>query len=97
MTSHELLNSGRRYVYYLNKTSPDPQNKDRFRVSLVFEDNAGHYPTGTASEHQSPWYWDEETCKKKNKNMGYDEEETFKIVASSMFCDGNGSFLCGRK
>lgn len=76
------LMSKNRWCYYLDLTKPDPENKKRFRVSIVIENHSGHYPTG--GNHSGPWYWDEETCKVMNEKRGITEQDTFEIVAHSM-------------
>ena len=85
MTVRQLMESGRRYVYWLDLSAQPVDGKHR--VSLVFENQEGHFPTGTA-ELQEPWYWSDETCKAKNKELGHSEEEVLDIVSSSMFHKG---------
>jgi hypothetical protein len=82
----ELLNSDRRRCYYLDRTCPDPSNDKCFCVSLVFENEPGHFPFSGQGECASPWYWDEETCDAQNlKRFGVSREAAWEIVASSMF------------
>jgi hypothetical protein len=53
-------------------------------VSLVFQDEPGHFPTG--GDGVEPWFWDEATCERMNlERLGLDREAAFKIAASSMF------------
>ena len=80
------LMSEKRWVYWLQEAKRDPDNDDRFLVCLVFENERGYFPMLGQGVGAEPWYWDKETCAIKNAEHGYDEEETFKIVASSMFC-----------
>lgn len=87
MNAQELMHSGRRFVYYLDQSSP-PQTQDKklaYRVSIVFENEPGHFPTGDNSGLKEPWFWTEETCKARNKELGYDELQVDEIVTSSMF------------
>jgi len=85
MTAQQLIQSGRRYVYWLDLSVKPVDGKHR--VSLVFENETGHFPTGTA-EMQEPWYWSDEICKSKNKELEYSEQEVLDIVCSSMFPKG---------
>lgn len=68
----------------------------RFRVSVVLENNAGHYPIGagkevriingkfhSAKEENQEIYWDEQTCFERNEARGINEEEQVKIVISA--------------
>lgn len=82
MNVQQLMEAGRRYVYWLDLSVPAVDGKHR--VSLVFENEPGHFPTGSGG-YKAPWYWSEETCKLKNEQLGYSEEEVFEIVSSSMF------------
>jgi hypothetical protein len=88
----QLLDT-RRWVYWLDQTHPDPDEKREkgvapkvFRVSIVFENEAGHFPTGGGASDplKAPWYWDQETCKHANAKRGFTEEQAFDIVTSSM-------------
>ena len=76
----------KKWVYWLDLTKPDPDNKEGetrcYRVSIVVENDPGHYPTG--GEDKLPWYWDEDTCKEKNKELGFNPLEAYDIVSSSM-------------
>lgn len=86
MTVNELLDSDRARCYWLDHTKPDPQRKNSFAVSLVFENESGHFLMGGRGECASPWYWDEETCEQQNlKKFGVDKQRAWEIVASSMF------------
>jgi hypothetical protein len=59
-----------------------------FRVSVVFENLSGHYPTG--GQGKEPWYWglDYITAKKvekeQNKRMGLSEKDVCEIITKSM-------------
>ena len=69
-----------------------------FRVSLVFEDEAGHYPTGTWPYHgqpgeKMPWFARTDSyeqaktiAKEINEDNGFSEREVAIIVARSMNC-----------
>jgi hypothetical protein len=72
-----------RYCFYLDETEPDPTDRNRFRVSVVRENEPGHYPTGGGDK--APWYWDKATCREQNAKLGLTEDDEFKIVVSSMF------------
>lgn len=72
-----------RVCYYLDETTPDPDNRSRFLVCIVKENESGYYPTG--GNGKAPWYWDKATCRQQNAKLGLSEDEEFKIVASSMF------------
>jgi len=79
MTVEELMRN-RRWCYCLDETQPDPLS-EAFRVSLVIEEELGHFPLGA----DIPWYWTKETCKARNAALGYSEEDALNIVLSSMF------------
>jgi hypothetical protein len=81
-----LLSRGN-YCYYCNQSEPDPNNKTRFRVSYVFSSEQGHFPTGGGQT--APWYWDEDTCARKNKDLGLSEDDVMDIIAHSMFKPGS--------
>lgn len=66
-----------------------------FRVSIVFENEPGHFPTGSwpyegKPGQQAPWFWGEDykiACQladEQNEIMGISKLEAIKIVASSM-------------
>ena len=82
-TVDKLLNDGTRYCYWLDKTQPDQQYPDRFRVSLVFENESGYRPTGGGDV--VPWYWDVKTCKEQNARLGLTTTDVNNIILSSMF------------
>lgn len=90
MTLDELLDT-KRYVFWLDKTKPEQEGSDRYRVSIVFEDEPGHWPTGDDNPLDGlgvlPWYWDEETCYARNVDRGYSRQDIDAIVVSSMFHD----------
>lgn len=77
---------GKKWVYYVDLTAPDPNKTPGeprgYRVSIVVENEPGHYPTGGGDK--SPWYWDEETCRLQNEKLGFDEHAAWEIVASSI-------------
>ena len=86
MTPRELVMSDKRRCYYLDETHPDPDNRDRFMVALVFENEPGFCPMAGQGDHAIPWYWDKETCKVMNlEKFSLSEEEALSIVLSSMF------------
>lgn len=73
-----------RWVYWVDPLSPQPSDEStppRYRVSIVVENESGHFPTG--GDDVAPWYWDYETCRAKNAALGYSREEEFKIIGSS--------------
>ena len=78
---NHLLNTCR-WVYYLDRTQPDHENRQLYRVSIVIEDEPGHFPTG--GETKEPWYWSEAVCKERNAARGFSELDVFEIVSSSM-------------
>jgi hypothetical protein len=89
-TIDQLLNDGTRYCYYLNESEPEPNWESfgydfptRFRVSLVFEGESGHYPTGGGDVE--PWYWDRNTCRVRNERHGLNDSDVAEIIAGSMF------------
>ena len=54
-----------------------------YRVSLVFENEPGHFPTGGGDV--APWFWDEATCERMNQERwGLTDVEALEIVLSSM-------------
>ena len=66
-----------------------------YRVSVVFEDKSGHYPTGNwpytgAPSETMPYFWGDDyefakrVCAEQNAKMGISEEVAFDIVTSSM-------------
>lgn len=85
----ELLDT-RRFCYFVGVES-FVEGKG-WRPSIVFENEAGHFPNGGGDVE--PWYWGhdykgaQEICRKKNLDMGVDEEEVNHIVASSMSASG---------
>ena len=82
-TVGELM-SRKRWVYWLQETKRDPDNKNRFLVCIVVEDEPGFFPMLGRGLGASPWYWDKETCRAQNEKRGYSEEDAFDIVTSSM-------------
>ena len=66
------------------------------RVSIVFENESGHFPTGGAGTGKEPWYYGnirdaatsyEEACRTAeewNASRGISPEEAQKILDSSM-------------
>lgn len=85
MTRATDLMEHNRWVYWLDEMAADSLCLDepRFRVSIVVENEDGHFPTGGGDV--APWYWDAQTCRVKNAALGYSEEEVHQIIASSMF------------
>lgn len=82
-TIDQLLNDGTRYCYYLNASEPSLSHPDRFRVSMVFEGESGHYPTGGGDVE--PWYWDRNTCRVRNERHDLNDSDVAEIIAGSMF------------
>jgi len=76
----ELMRNNR-WVYWINEADRRPDGT--CRVSIVIENQSGHFPTG--ENGKEPWYWGKETCKLKNAERGFDEMTAYKIVSSSMF------------
>lgn len=75
-----------------------------YRVSIVFEREPGHFPTGTwpftgAPGEKLPWFCGptlaeaQAQAAEMNEQLGIDEREAVKIVASSM---GSGARKRGR-
>ena len=62
---------GKKWVYYVDLTAPDPNKTTGeprgYRVSIVVENEPGHYPTGGGDK--SPWYWDEGHAGYKTRNL----------------------------
>lgn len=75
----------KKWVFWLDRTHPG-KDPGTFRVSIVIENEAGHYPTGggEADPHKAPWWWDEETCRRENLKRGFDVMQAYEVVASSM-------------
>lgn len=75
----------RRWCFWLDHTVPG-EKKGTYKVSVVVENERGHFTTGGTDPGKAPWYWDEDTCKRiNNERCGVDEMEANKIIASSMF------------
>ena len=83
-----LMESGKRYVYFIDVTKQRKHETGVLvaPVSLVFEDVAGHFPTG--SDGHEPWYWSQEVCDERNARFGFSPTEADEIVASSMRASG---------
>lgn len=91
--AQDLMREGRTFCFFV---SIDCYDKERgFRPSIVFENEPGHYPNGGGDVE--PWWWGhdykgaQEICRKKNLEMGVDEDEVNHIVASSMFQSRKGA------
>ena len=81
----ELMRT-RAWCFWLDQSHPDPDMSGKarfFRVSIVIQNERGHFPTG-GKNLQAPWYWDEETCVAQNAKRGVTKEMAFEIVSSSM-------------
>lgn len=90
MTHVTDLMDTNRWVYWLDLLSPELSNKSkpqRYRVSIVVENEQGHFPTG--GDDVVPWFWDWDTCRTKNAALGYSREEELQIIGSSMFAPNN--------
>lgn len=83
MTSAQLLDANVPYCFWLDLADPDPDCSGRFRVAFVFKDVPGYRPSGGGDVQ--PWYWDEETCRERNKRLGLTEQDVWEITTSSMF------------
>ena len=76
----------KRFVYYIPADAYD--EKRGYRVSVVFENVRGHFPTD--------WYWGHDyqkakaTAQEMNAEMGYTKDEAYDVVGSSMFNTVNG-------
>ncbi len=85
--SQELLNENRPYAYWLDQSGESkegPGGTRLYRVSLVFENESGHFPTGGSIE-VIPWFWNQETCAAQNEKRGLNEERVHEITSSSIF------------
>ena len=74
------------YMYYI---PADAYVKGKgYRVSIVAEDQPGHYPTG--GNDTEPWFWGydldeaQQACRTKNAELGLSETDQDRILASSM-------------
>lgn len=77
----------RRWVYWLDKSKPCLEGRPNAHpVSIVVENESGHYPTGQG-DLQMPWYWDDTTCETKNRELGFSPGEVFNIVESSIIAN----------
>jgi len=98
--SVDELIATRRFAYYV--PADGYVEGKGYRVSVVFEDEDGHYPTGTwpyegKADQKMPWFWGgvshraaEVQCKAENARMGVSELDAFKIVMSSMSAGRRG-------
>jgi len=75
-----------KYCYWVDRCAPDASG-ERFRVSVVIENESGHRPTGGEGVMDPmPWYWDSETCDRMNRErLGLDRDRVNEIIASSMW------------
>lgn len=82
---------GQRVVAYVDVTWYVP--KRGYRVSLVFEGEKGHRPTGEWPNDGTgvmPWFWGpsfedaQKACRRFNEQRGISKEDEFKIIAESM-------------
>jgi hypothetical protein len=66
-----------------------------WRVSIAIEGIQGHYPTGDLdfgkTTHVEPWFWGkgsyedaEQFCAEQNQKLGYDVDDVWKIIASTL-------------
>ena len=75
----------RRWCYFI------PRNGfvqgEGYRVSIVFEGESGHFPTGT--DTKAPWFWGtsyreaEEFCAEQNQRNGLDVGDVVAILRSA--------------
>lgn len=90
----ELL-STRRWVYFV-PVEGFIEGRG-YRVSIVFEGESGHYPTGDGPEsklpegqRRAPWYWGEtleqaqDAADAANARLGYTPRDVAIIIGSSM-------------
>lgn len=84
----DSLMSNRRWVYMVDQSEPDPHNEAnsprRYRVSIVIEGVAGHFPMGDPKKKQSPWWWTESVCERQNADRGFNAEQVWDVISSSM-------------
>lgn len=80
----ELMDSGRRHAYWLNKS--EPMEDGGYLVCVVFEDEPGCFPTGGGEKDplKAPWYWTDEVCDQANFELGLTRLMAADIVCSSM-------------
>lgn len=83
----------RRFCYYI---PPDGLVEgDGYRVSIVFEHEPGHYPTGdwpyeAKLDQKMPWFWGHDyaaavaIADESNDRIGIDKKTSVEIIASSM-------------
>lgn len=96
-TAAELVVEGRRHVFYIPVDSY--VEGAGYRVSVVFEGEGGHYPTGDWPYHGRPgqvcpWFWghDYETAKRiaeeeNQKRFGISPGDAAMLVLRSMALD----------
>lgn len=91
----EDIIKGRRFIYWI-----DPcgwQQGEGHRVSLVVENESGHFPTGGFGHGDPyPWYWGDpidcekslreakKTAREANQKIGITEEAALEILSSSI-------------
>jgi len=91
--SIEELMATRKFCYYIPEDAFVEGHG--YRVSVVFENEPGHYPTGDwpyegKPSQKMPWFWGDDLefakkcAKEENTRLGITEEEAFRIVTSSM-------------
>jgi hypothetical protein len=89
----DQLFAERRFVYFI--PSDAFIEGHGFRVSIVFENESGHYPTGTwpyegKVGQKAPWFWGDTfaaataTARAANEERGISAAAETAIVASSM-------------
>jgi len=88
----KMLFKTKRWIYHVSESS-FVKNKG-YRVSIVFENVQGYFPTG--GNGKEPWYWggdlkDAETiCEARNAERGISKEEAMFILMSSMYPAATG-------
>jgi hypothetical protein len=99
MTTIDELMATKRFAFYI---PPDGYVQGQgFRVSVVFENTPGHFPTGNwpyngSPEQKVPWFWGhdleaaKQTCDAQNERMGVSPVEALKIITSSMAAGHRG-------
>lgn len=66
-----------RWCFWLNERKPAKTDKNKFSVSIVFENRDGHYPIPDV-------FWSKKQCTKENKSLGLSESDVRNIIGSAM-------------
>ena len=85
MADVDKLFASRRWCYFIPR---DAFVKGQgFKVSIVFEGEIGHFPTGT--KDKAPWFWGmtyeeaEEAAALANERLGFSANDVWAIVSSA--------------